>query len=355
VAFRQKRPDSPHATEAGVRIEAIAWQEAVRADTVAGYTQFLAELPDGEHAEAARRRRDEIALVMDWQRVQRVDTAAAYRDFVATHPQAPAAAAARTRLGELERHADEWLAACRVGSAQGFRQYQVDHPDSPYSAAADRAIQDLDGRDIVDLIEEGKVEVKTAGSSIQSVRVEVRRLTPYPLKVRVPIGSYFVAARASAQNMVVTREATVDLGNDGWRHVGLAAACANQPKDIPGRDDSFHIERPQHLAELARLMPVLDRSGVDYGTRQAAVWIVTDDATYGSLGHLVRRTVGSAHGGSRVIGATEAARAIRLCAEAGIAIEATRILADRPAFLPSLPDGELKTWLAAQVEAPRKR
>lgn len=61
------------------------------------------------------------------------------------------------------------------------------------------------------------------------------------------------------------------------------------------------------------------------------------------------------HGGSRVIGAVETARAVQLCAEAGIAIEARRILADRARFLPQLPDGELKTWLAEQVAAPRKQ
>ena len=90
-------------------------------------------------------------------------------------------------------------------------------------------------------------------------------------------------------------------------------------------------------------MPVLDKAGVSYGTRQAAVWIVTDDANYYELGELVAGFNG--FGGSRVINEGEAARAMKICAEAGIDITHKRIWADRQFILRGLNDADSKKWL----------
>lgn len=193
-----------------------------------------------------------------------------------------------------------------------------------------------------------------SGGGIQSAALDVQRRTPYPLIVKVPAGTYLIASRSSAQNMVVTHDTTLRLDAES-SFQQLDVACANKPKDIPTTGDSFAVERPQHNAELGRLAAVLDRSKVDYATRQAAVWIVTDDETYGGLGILVSRPIGAITGGSRVIGPTEAARALQLCAEAGIDIRGTQLLADRDSFAAQLPEGELKTWLLAQQPSPRKQ
>lgn len=354
AAFLARRPDSHRAAEAKARIEELDWQAAVRADSTASYEFFLALKPDGEHAAAARRRLDALVVARDRERARRIDTPDAYRSYLTDHADAPDAEAVRARLALLDQHAPAWQATCKIGTAEAFQAFVAQNPSSPWAGAAQRALLDLEGRDIVDLIEEGKVEVDATGGGIQSAGLQVKRLTPYPLAVRVPAGTYLVAGRASAQNMVVTRDATVKLDQTS-SFVNLVVACANKPKDIPHSEDSFTLQRPQHHAELARLAPVLDRAGVDYATRQAAVWIVTDDATYAGLGMLVSRPIGSVSGGSRVIGPEAAARALQLCAEADIDIRGKLLLADRNAFLSSLPEGELKAWLAAQELSPQKQ
>jgi hypothetical protein len=88
-------------------------------------------------------------------------------------------------------------------------------------------------------------------------------------------------------------------------------------------------------------MPVLDKAGVTYDVKQAAVWIVTDDASYSALGILVR-------GSARVIGAADAARAMQLHEQAGLNIASKAIWQDRKDILDDLEDGELKRWLRSR-------
>jgi hypothetical protein len=93
-------------------------------------------------------------------------------------------------------------------------------------------------------------------------------------------------------------------------------------------------------------MPVLEAERVDREVRQAAVWIVTDNADYYDLGILVVSQFG--FGGSRVIREPEAAAAMRLCDRAGINLRRKAIWRDRERILSGLDEQpELKEWMAA--------
>jgi len=220
---------------------------------------------------------------------------------------------------------------------------------SPPTEPANAPLAPGDGDDIVALVRQKKVEVRTQGSGIEGVTLQIRRLVNSPLLVRIPVGTFFVSAKASSQNMVVTAECSISLTTDQWQRVTASAACANRPRHIPGAGDSFSIQASPHQKELAVLMPVLNKANADYATRQAAVWIVTDNANYQALGILVSRPAYSAYGGTRVIHEAEAARAMKICEEAGIRIRYKAIWRDRLMIARSLNDGELKSWL----EGPR--
>jgi hypothetical protein len=140
--------------------------------------------------------------------------------------------------------------------------------------------------------------------------------------------------------MVATGEKKAYLTTDKWQNISMPAACANRPKDIPGDDDSFSIQRSPNQEELVLLMPVLNKSGAGTTTKQAAVWIITDNADYDDLGILV-----SDPGNVRAIGPESTARAMKICAEAGIDITLKKIWEDRKIILSGLPEGELKNWL----------
>jgi hypothetical protein len=195
------------------------------------------------------------------------------------------------------------------------------------------------------LIRDGRIEVETQGSGIESVSVRLRRLVATSVTVRIPVGTYFVSQNSSAQNMITTAAVEQTLSSDEWVSLSPSAACADRPRDIPGSGDRFTVQASPHQEELARLMPALDAAGVPFGVRQAAVWIVTDDADYDDLGTLVSTPAWQVYGGTREINEYEAARALQICDGAGIDIKHKAIWADRERILQGLTDESLKRWL----------
>ena len=187
---------------------------------------------------------------------------------------------------------------------------------------------------------------------LESVSLELRRLVPYELTVRVPVGTFFASRSDSAQSMVTLAESTATLHGEDWQTVSVSVACADMPLDIPGEDIGFTIRRSPSRRALQKLVPVLAAAGADFAVRQAAVWIVTDDATYDDLGTLVRSSSFSPFGGGvRLINAPEATRALQLLVEAGIPVRDTSIWWDREVLLEELGEGgatELAAWLRAQ-------
>jgi hypothetical protein len=209
---------------------------------------------------------------------------------------------------------------------------------SPFPARAQ-------ARDVTDLLREKRIAVESGGSGIKSVTVRVRKLVPRAVTVRFPVGSFFVSANPSAQNMVSTSEETIRLTHDGWYSIAVPAACANRPRDIPNSGDTFTILRSPQQKDLTRLMAVISKTQADFPTRQAAVWIVTDDAFYADLGILIARPVGSAFGGRRTIDENATARAMQVCEQAGIDIRRKRIWQDRAQILRGVTDRDVKGWL----------
>lgn len=317
----------------------IYWRWASHKDVTTNYESYLKVCPNGRHVAEARARYNELG----WVDAEKFNTIRSYRDYVATHPQGRFVQQAETKASALRTDSTLYEAALRAGTDASLKEFLADFPGHEKEAQAQQAIKDIsEGRDIVSLLNEKKIEIEAQGKGIRSVSVRFRRLVTYPITVLVPIGSYFISARQSAQNMITTTEIKVRLTTDDWQSVSISAACANRPRDIPGSGDTFIVQRSPHQQELARLMPVLDKAGVPYDVRQAAVWIVTDNADYGDMGILVS---GSGGFGPRVIVEEDAARAIQICEEAGIDIKGKAIWRDRQLILNGLEAGELKTWL----------
>jgi hypothetical protein len=126
------------------------------------------------------------------------------------------------------------------------------------------------GRDIVDALQKGRIEVKTMGSGIETVTLGIKRLVNHPVRVVIPVGTFFVC-HGSAQSMVGRREKTIVLSNNDWQTLTVDATCANRSKAIPGNDDIFDIQLSPHQEELKRLMPILEKAGVSFNVEQAAV------------------------------------------------------------------------------------
>ena len=340
--YVQLHEDGRHVAEARDGIESLHWQEAATANTVQGFERYVQLHEDGRHVAEAR---DGIESLR-WQEAATANTIKAFQNYTTLHPEGPHMREAEAKLASLRTDDAPFKAALKAGTEARLKQFLEDFPGHRKAVDAQQAIRDItQERDIVDLLAEKKVKIQAQGSGIQRVSVRVRRLVPYPLAIRIPVGTYFVSARRSAQNMVTTAESKARLTTGDWLDISVSAACANRPRDIPDSDDSFTVQRSPHQKELAKLMPVLGRAGVGYATRQAAVWIVTDNASYSELGILVSRPQFQPFGGTRTINEEEAARAMQICDEAGIDVTRKRIWNARKQILQRLKDGKLKKWL----------
>ncbi len=329
-----------HAAEAQALYDEHGWADAEHAHTVQEFERYLQLHGGGKHVTDAQ---DNIES-LQWQEATAANTIRSYRTYISAHPLGKFAPQAKAKVDVLRIDQGPYQAALQTGTEASVSAFLADYPGHSREAAARQALRDItEGRDIVDLLREKKIEIQAEGSGIMQVHVRMRKLVPYPLTVRIPVGSFFVSSNPSAQNMITTGERKEQLTDGEWLSVSPDAACANRPRDIPRSSDSFMVERSPHQEELAKLMPVLDKAHVDTATRQAAVWIVTDNADYDDLGILVASQYG--FGGSRVINEQETARAMKICDEAGIDITKKAIWGDRSRIMSGLANGDLKTWL----------
>ncbi|MDR2451583.1 MAG: hypothetical protein LBE85_07420 [Candidatus Accumulibacter sp.] len=340
--YERTHPSGAHLADARAQIEDLTWRQASDTGTVGSLQAYAETYPEGKFVTEAQSRIEDLA----WRQASSTNTIRSLRAYAEAYPKGKFLTEAKSRQLALRTDDAPWTMALQKGTKTALDDFLSEFPGHAKEADARQAIQDItEGRDIVDLLAEKKIEIQAQGSGIQSVRVRIRRLVPYPLSIRVPVGSYFVSARQSAQNMVTTAESKVRLTTGEWQSISVPAACANRPKDIPGSQDSFTVRRSPHQKELVRLMPLLDKASVPYATRQAAVWIVTDNASYSDLGILVSRPQFQPFGGTRTIREAETARAMKICAEAGIDITRKRIWSDRRTILRGLSDADLKKWL----------
>jgi hypothetical protein len=198
---------------------------------------------------------------------------------------------------------------------------------------------------LLDLVAAGKIEATVTGSSIENVTLHLRNLTAEPQRVYVPAGTFFASNSAAAQSMVVTRGSEYDVQPGQDISVSIDTACANLPLDIPDSSNAFTIAQAPPQPDLTRIAPLL--ANESYDVRQAAVWIITDNATFDDLGILVTGS-GYSDFNMRVIDEHDAARAIQILDTAGIDVRNRRIWRDRATVIEYLPEGELRTWLSSQ-------
>lgn len=283
-----------------------------------------------------------------WTDAERANTINAYRIYVEAYPNGRHVQSARTRQAVLADDEASFSAASQAGTKEALERFLREYPGHAREAEARQLLHSVEGYDIVDLLDKGMIEVEPVGSGIESVAVKVRRLVPYGVTVKVPVGTFFVAQDSSAQNMVTTAECRETLTTNDWVTIHASCACASHSRAIPRSMNRFVVQRSAHSAELVRLMPALDKADVSYAVCQAAVWIVTDDVGYRDLARYVSRFSHMPTGGVQIIKQYETARALKICDEAGIDITRKAVWQDRATILEGLEDADLKAWLEAK-------
>jgi hypothetical protein len=237
------------------------------------------------------------------------------------------------------------LAAFRSPNPRAaFRAAAERYPDHPGLAVLETRVADAEGRPAADLAREGKLEVRVGGQQITHVAVTLTNKVSHRLRVQLPAGSYFAASSSRVQNMMATRDATVIVEAGRSVTVTISAACVNIARAIPRAQDSLTLAGSATDESLHALARLLANRRVTSSVAQAAVWVLTDNASYDRLGILKR-------GRARVIGASELTAALKLLAEIDVDIRQRRVWADVPRIIGMLPGGELKIWLENQARS----
>lgn len=342
--YLEEHPQGANSAEAQGRIEERRWETAQATDSVAAYEEYVENHPQGRHGVEASRRLEGL----QWEAARASKTITAVEEYLGKYPEGLFADEARAQIATLRVDDRPFQAALERGTEQALKQFLGNYPGHRRALEATSAIEDVNGRDIVDLVREDKIEVETKGSGIDDLSLRLRRMTRHPITVRIPVGTFFAARAAGTQNMVATSSHTITLRDGEWVDFLVEVACANRPRGIPDSGDTFVIQRSPSQRELQKLMPNLEQANAGMAVRQAAVWIVTDDADYSDLGDLVRRSAFQLYGGTRIIREREAAKAMRICSEAGIDIRRKAIWRDREQILKGLEDDGLREWLQSR-------
>jgi uncharacterized protein len=204
-------------------------------------------------------------------------------------------------------------------------------------------------KDIVALVATHTIEAKITGSNISSVTVSLRPVAPVsemaPVRVAISAGTFFTSADQSEQNMIATKNVVVALTNNEWVDTSIAAACANRSLRIPDSNDAFDLRRMPENTEFARAVGALARASASDAIAQAAVWIISDDASYADLAELVVAPTLDRAGGGRVINESDTARALQILYLAGINIKSKRIWGDADLIAENATDSTTKYWL----------
>jgi HEAT repeat protein len=197
---------------------------------------------------------------------------------------------------------------------------------------------------IAALVRSRAIVVQGDGIDISELRVHIRNQATEALVVLIPAGTLFVARDPKTQNMVVSRLATVLVAPGATANATLKVASANRTRSIPREGDLFDLVLAGPSQELARLMLSPQLGQLESLQVQAAVWIVTDNATYSELG-ILRNSQSMAS----AIGAFNATAGLRACQRAGIDIASRRIWDDRGALIAELEDDEQRVYWPTEV------
>jgi hypothetical protein len=194
---------------------------------------------------------------------------------------------------------------------------------------------------LVDLVAQGKVTFKITSGAINELGLDIQNDTGQPLQVDIPAGTYFVNKDPASQNMVVRHPAKASLEAGGHVEIQLEAACANLHLTEPTSENTFTLRRAPESPDLTRIIQQINIVQVDFPVEQAAVWIVTDNATFDELGMLVE----GSRFGSSIITETQAVRAMQMVDQAGIPIRTRLIWGDRSQLIGKVTGSDLTAWL----------
>ena len=214
-------------------------------------------------------------------------------------------------------------------------------------AGSDAGGGTLADHDLFAALDSGRVEAEASGDGDESVSVRIRRTGDTPFIVTSPVATFFTS-NDGRRDMVARRDGWIVLDDGEWQEWSFRAIGRQRDRDAPGSGDTFEIRPPETDARLADLMyqiqigtyTVADSPALypprTHTVEQAAMWIVTDDPSYGDLAPEVEDL--------RIPPEYAVAFALVFLDEAGIEVTDRRVWDDRERVFGALRDQGLGAW-----------
>jgi hypothetical protein len=111
------------------------WQQASSVNTIAAYTSFLKQHPNGQHADEARTRIHSLQDDQAWQTAVAGNTEQSYQQYLSAAPNGAHAQDARDSVMKLQRAA-AWKTAQADGSASALQAFLQKYPEGPEAEQA---------------------------------------------------------------------------------------------------------------------------------------------------------------------------------------------------------------------------
>lgn len=289
-----------------VLVEAADWTWARKEGTREAFSEYARKWPEGPNISAAKDRLREFDLRAKYREAAALDTIRALETFVLSHPDAPDAEQARERAEALKRDDAPFVTAHKKGSAEALEQFLRDYPGHVRTGYVRRALTDLKGVDIFRLVDEKRVSISIKGGGLTRAQVTLTNNGDSAVSAIIPAAIMFASRNRDIQNMVTTSATLVTLKPNETKSLSVPVACANLPRRAPGSSSELFLEQVANQPALKRVVWHMQAVELPFEVRQAAVWIVTDDATYQGLSRLKTMRPGYAM------------RALRLLEETGI-------------------------------------
>jgi hypothetical protein len=139
---------------------------------------------------------------------------------------------------------------------------------------------------LTEAVRRKQIDFSASGGGIQSSVITVTNLSDEKLKLVIPPGTYLSSRSGSVQNMVITAQYDIVLSPKEKTTLNVNTACMNIHRSIPGSSNSFGAAQRPAGDLLTKVIRLLREGNYSYPVIQAAVWIVTDNASYNDTGIL---------------------------------------------------------------------
>jgi hypothetical protein len=329
--------------------------------TPESYKEYLEVWPKGRFSEEFRRRLERIL----WKQAERENTVAAYQIYLDAFDSGLEAFLALRRQRALMQDDAPFQRAAARGSAEGWAAFLEEFRGHRRSGEALAAYARAQPGNLFDLVAARRITAAASGDEIFRLDLALHRLHSEDVDVFIPRGTYFRPSNPRMADMVATHEGDTKLNSDGFIGFSLHVVSASMRKRVASPRQGFSMQPASSNPDLQRLLAFFQFKMPTFRLRQAAVWVLTDNATWRDLKKNVSPQTGAdfsvIEDEGREFDAGEAANTLMILEAAGIDYRRYALWRDRAEifwqlaeqgederswFERSDPDGLGRTWRA---------